>query len=112
MQLAGALQDQPLFTPLGDMTPLPTEVATAWMRESLHLLAIVPPPGCIYSGHSIRSCAATNARASGLELDAIATLMGMRNKDTSMVTAVYVDALAAPDAAARELFDRYLVTRQ
>lgn len=112
MHLAGAAPGQPLFTPLGDLTPLPTEVATTWMREGLYLLSIPTPDGCIYSGHSLRSSAATSARAIGLELDAIATLMGMRNKDTSTVTAVYVDALTAPDEAARELFDRYLVARR
>lgn len=112
MQLAGATPDQPLFAPLGDRAPLPTEVATSWMREGLYLLSIPTPAGCLYSGHSLRSCAATSARAIGLELDAIATLMGMRNKDISTVTAVYVDALVVPDAAARELYDRYLVARR
>jgi len=58
------------------------------MREGLTLLDIPTPDGCTYSGHSLRSCAATSARAIGLVLDAIATLMGMRNKDTTTVTAV------------------------
>lgn len=112
MHLAGATPDQPLLTPLGDTTPIPTEVEVTWMREGPYVLSILTPAGCIYSGHSLRSCAATNARAIGLELDAIATLIGTRNKDTSTVTAVYVDALTAPDAAAREMFDRYLVIRR
>lgn len=112
MQLAHTRPGQPLFTPVGDVTPLPTEVATASMREGLGLLSIATPSGCLYSGRSLRACAATSARAFGVELDAIATLMGMRNKDTTMVTAVYVDALAVPDEAARELYDRYLVVRR
>ena len=112
MQLTGAQPDQFLFTPVGDNKPLPTEVATAEMREGIAMLGIPTPAGCTHSGHSLRSCAASSARAIGVELDAIATLMGMRNKDTTTVTAVYVDALTLPEDAARELFDCYLVLRQ
>jgi len=112
MQLTGAQPDQFLFTPVGDNKPLPTEVATAWMREGISMLGIPTPAGCTNSGHSLRSCAASSARAIEVELDAIATLMGMRNKDTTTVTAVYVDALTLPDDATRELLDRYLVLRR
>jgi len=112
MQLTGARPDQFLFTPVRDYKPLPTEVATAWMREGIAMLGIPTPAGCTYSNHSLRSCAASSARAIGVELDAIATLMGMRNKDTTTVTAVRVDDLTLPDGAARELFDHYLVLRQ
>lgn len=66
MHLAGATPDQPLLTPLGDTTPIPTEVEVTWMREGPYVLSIHTPAGCIYSGHSLRSCAATNARAIGL----------------------------------------------
>jgi len=111
MALAGAAPDQPLFTPLGDKTPLPTEVATAWMREGLYLLNVQAPAGCLYSGNSLSAGAATSARAIGCQLDAIATLMGMRNKSTTTVSAHYVDALAEPDDACRELDDRYVVSR-
>jgi len=112
LQPSGARPDQYLFTPVGDYKPLPTEVATAWMREGIAMLGIPTPASCTYSGHSLRSCAASSSRAIGVELDDIATLMGMRNKDTTTVTAVYVDALTLPDDAARELFDRYLVLRR
>ena len=112
MQLVDARPDQPFFSPVGGLLPLPTEVATSWMREGLTLLDIPTPDACTYSGHSLRSCAATSARAIGLVLDAIATLMGMRNKDTTTVTEIYVDALTAPDDAARDLYDRYLVNRR
>jgi len=66
MQLVDARPEQPLFSPVGDLRPLPTDVATSWMREGLILLDIPTPDGCPYSGHSIRSCAATSARAIGL----------------------------------------------
>jgi len=112
MQRTSARPDQYLFTPVGDYKPLPSELATAWMREGIAMLGIPTPAGCTYSGHSLRSCAASSARAIGVGLDAIATLMGMRNKDTTTVTAVYVGALTLPDDAARELFDRYLVLRR
>jgi len=112
MRLATADPDQPLFTTVGDVTPLPTEVATVWMRECLYLLNINPPDGCVYSGHSLRGCAATSARSIGYELDLIATLMGMKDKDTTKVSANYVDALAQPDVHARELYDRYRVDRR
>jgi len=112
MRLATAYPDQPLFTPDGNVVPLPTEVATAWIRDCLYLLNITPPDGCIYSGHSLRGCAATSARSIGCELDPIATLMGMKDKDTTTVSANYVDALAQPDVQARELYDRYRVDRR
>jgi len=112
MILAKAAPAQYLFTPLGDSTPLPTEAATVWMREGLYLINVSAPAGALYSGHSLRAGAATGARSVGCELDAIATLMGMKNKSTTTVSANYVDALAEPDAAARELYDRYLVLRR
>jgi len=112
MILAKATPAQYLFTPLGDNTPLPTEVATAWMREGLYLTIVYAPAGSVYSGHSLRAGAATSARCIGCALDAIATLMGMKNKSTTTVSANYVDALAEPDAAARELYDRYVVARR
>jgi len=55
---------------------------------------------------------APSACAIGLELDAISTMMGMRNKDTTRVTAVYVDALTALNVAARDLDDHNLVNRR
>lgn len=112
LQLAQATPEQPLFTALGDFNLLRTDVATDWMREGLCLLSIATPDGCLYSRHSLRSCAATCARSIGLELDAIATLLRMQDKNTSTVTAVYVYALVAPDAAARELYDRCGVDRR
>jgi len=112
MILAKAAPAQYLFTPLGDNTPLPTEVATAWMREGLYLTNVYAPAGSVYSGHSLRAGATTSARCIGCALDAIATLMGMKNKSTTTVSANYVDALSEPDAAARELYDRYVVARR
>ena len=111
MTLAGAAPDQHLFTPIGDKSALPTEVATAWLREALYLIHEQAPDGCISSWHSLRAGAATSARAVGCPVDAIATLMGMRNKSTTTVLAHYVDALAEPDDACRELYDRYVVAR-
>lgn len=81
--VAKAAPDQLLFTPLGDHTALPTEVAIAWMRERLFLTHVCAPAGSLYSGHSLRGGAATSARSVGCSLDAIATLMGMRNKSTT-----------------------------
>jgi len=101
--------DQTLFTTVGDVSPLPTKVATVWMRGCLYLLKFNPPDGCVYSGHSLRGYAATSARSIGCELDLIATLMGMKEKDTTTVSANYVDALAQPDVHSRELYDRYRV---
>lgn len=112
VQHCTAHPDQPLFGRLGDHRPLPTEVATAWMREALYLLDISPPAGGFYSGHSLRAGAATAMRSIGGDLDAIAQLMGMKDKATDVVSASYVDALAEPDDAARELYDRYVVARR
>jgi len=111
MALAGAAPEQYFFTPLSDKIPLPTEVATAWMRQGLYLLNVQAPPGYLYSGHSLRVGAATSARAIGCQLDAIATLIGMRKKSTTTVLAHYVDALAEPDDACLELYDHYVVYR-
>lgn len=112
LRLATSEPDQPLFTPVGDLHPLLTEVATAWMRECIHLLNITTPAGCIFSGHSLRAAAATAARSIGGLLDLIATLMQIKNKDTTKVTAVYVDALAHPNDDARELYNRYIFLRR
>jgi len=101
MKLAKSMTAQYLFTPLGNHTPLPTEVATMWMREGLSLTTVCAPSGARYSGHSLRAGAATSARCIGCSLDSIATIMGMKNKSTTTVSANYVDALAEPDAAAR-----------
>lgn len=103
--------EQPLFTMVGDRRPLPTEVATAWMQEALWLLDVVPPEGGVFSGHSLRSCGATAFRSIGGPLDAIAQLMGMKDKATDVVSASYVDSLAVPDDAAREIYDRFLFVR-
>lgn len=103
--------EQPLFAALGDHRPLPTEVATAWMQEGLYLLDMAPPPGGVFSGHSLRACSATAFRSIGGPLDAIAQLMGMKNKATDVVSASYVDSLAVPDDAAREIYDRYVIVR-
>jgi len=46
MQLTGARPDKFLLTPVGDYTPLPTEVATAWMREGIAMLGSPTPAGC------------------------------------------------------------------
>jgi len=94
MILAKAAPAQYFFTPLGDSTPLPTEAATVWMREGLYLINVSAPAGALYSGHSLRAGAATGARSIGCALHAIATLMGMKNKSTTTVSANYVDALA------------------
>jgi len=112
IRLATADPDQPLLNTVGDVTPLPTEVATVWMLECLYLLNINPSDGCVYSGHSLRGCAATSAGRIGCELDLIATLMGMKDKDTTTVSASYVDTLAQPDVHAWELYDRYRVDRR
>ncbi|OSX76137.1 hypothetical protein BU14_0205s0012 [Porphyra umbilicalis] len=112
MKLAKATPGQYLFTPLGNHTPLPTEVATMWMREGLSLTNVCAPAGARYSGHSLRAGTATSGRSIGCSLEAIATLMGMKNKSKTTVSANYVDALAEPDAAAWELYERYLVSRR
>lgn len=112
VKAATTVDYQPLFSPVNDFAPLPTEVATAWMREGIYLCNIATPDGCVYSGHSLRSGAATAARSIGCELDLIATLMGMKKKDTSTVSASYVDALCQADNDARELYDRYLPTER
>lgn len=112
VQLCTGDGDQPFYNKIGDLRALPTEVATVWMREGLHLLGIDAPEGAVYSGHSLRALGATAYRAIGGELDAIAQLMGMKDKATDVVSASYVDSLAQPDDAAREMYDRYLVTRR
>ncbi|KAK1866784.1 hypothetical protein I4F81_009299 [Pyropia yezoensis] len=110
--MATADGDQPCFSPVGDHLPLPTEVATVWMREAIYLFDVHPPDGGMYAGHSLRACAATSYRSIGGELDACAQLMGMKDKSTDVVSASYVDALVDADDAARELYDRYLRVRR
>lgn len=100
VDLAKATPDQDLFTLLRDLTPLPTDVATAWTREGLYLLNAHAPAGVLYSGHSLRAGATANARCVGCSLDAIPSLMGMRDKSNTTVSAIYIYALAEPDAAA------------
>lgn len=112
MAMATADGDQPCFSPVGDLRPLPTEVATVWMREAIYLLDVHPPDGGMYAGHSLRACAATSYRSIGGEQDACAQLMGMKDKWTDVVSASYVDALVDADDAARELYDRYLRVRR
>jgi len=75
--MATADDDQPYFFPAGDLRALPTEVATVWMHDALHLLDVHPPTSGVYAGHSLRAGAATGCRASGGHLDACAQLMGM-----------------------------------
>lgn len=62
VQAATSDPNQPLFAPIGTTALLPTEVATAWMRKAINLLNIPTPAGCVYSGHSLRSGAATQHR--------------------------------------------------
>jgi len=106
--MATADDDQPCFAPVGDLRPLPTEMATTWMREALYLLEVHPPDGGMYAGHSLRAVAATGYRAIGGQLDACAQLMGMKDMSTDVVSAAYMDALAVADDSARELYDRFL----
>ncbi|KAK1859000.1 hypothetical protein I4F81_001599 [Pyropia yezoensis] len=110
--MATADGDQPCFSPVGDLRPLPTDVATVWMREAIYHLDFHPPDGGMYAGHSLRACAATSDRSIGGELDACAQLMGMKDKSTDVVSASYVDAPFDADDAARELYDRYLRVRR
>lgn len=92
VQAAKSDKSQPLFTSIGTVAPLPTEVATAWMREGLYLLNIPRPAPPQYS--------------IGFELDLIATLMGIMDVDTSSMSASHVDAFCPTDANAREIYDR------
>jgi len=48
MTLAGAAPDQNLFTPIGDKSGLPTDVATAWLRQRLYLIHEQAHDGCIF----------------------------------------------------------------
>eukprot|EP00170_Pyropia_yezoensis_P004930 contig_20101_g4944 len=82
------------------------------MRESLYMLNIETQAGGTYSGHSLRSGAATRSHSYGCELNLIATLMGMKDIYTSTGSASYVDAGTQADEYARELNNRYLPSGQ
>lgn len=103
---------QPFFKKIRDLRALSTEVASVWMREGLRVSCIHAQDGAVCSGHSLRALSTTSYRAIRGGLDAIAQVMGMKNKAPKIVSASSVDSPAMPNDAARELLEHFFVTRR
>lgn len=80
---AGRPRDGRLFAPAGTVKPLPARIVTRWMRELLALTAVRAPLGTKWSGHSLRTGAASEAHAIGLRDALLRQLMGLADIKTA-----------------------------
>lgn len=84
---------------------LPTRVVTTWLRRLLARTRHQPPLGTKWTGHSVRSGAASAAHAVGLRVGLIVQLMGLSSAETAFKH--YINAQLPDSPAARALFARY-----
>jgi hypothetical protein len=97
--------DSPLWNLPLETKPFASSIVSVWLLELLSLIGVSPPPGVLWSMHSLRSGGATAALSIGVDLSAIAR-WGLW-KEISSVQA-YVDALVRASAEAVAFFGHLL----
>lgn len=109
LQLRGPVSSNDFFWALpGVLTPAPTwssSLVNVWLREVLTILDVVPPVGCSWSSHSLRSGGASAAFSLGVDL---LTIMNWGLWSTLDSLHLYVDVLVRADAAASLFFGHLL----
>jgi hypothetical protein len=77
----------------------------SWLQHCLRLVGAVPPPGALWSSHSLRSGGATGAHSIGVQ-DYVIRRWGVWASQRSLDR--YIDALEPPSRAAYVLFNHLL----
>lgn len=72
-----------LFALPATTVPLPARVTGTCLRRQLALVPFRPPLGTRWSGHSVRSGAATEAHAVGVDDALLRQLMGLADAETA-----------------------------
>jgi len=105
---SGAAPLQPLFSPLGVLTPPSGDAMGRWLTAACAELGITAPAGAFFAPYSTRGGAATAAYAVGVPEDRIVAFFGHNRRDTVTAHTHYIDAFADPCPAACLFFDRFL----
>ena len=80
----------------------PSAHCNRWLQRACALLGAVPPAGCLYQSHSLRSGAASAAAAERVRLEVIRFYGGWARN--SGVTVDYIDPTVRPDEGSRVFF--------
>lgn len=80
----------------------PSSAIDGWVREILAHLDVRPPPGELWSGHSLRKGAASGGAAEGVSLDRICWMGGWAIRSAAVHD--YIDPTCPQTPACRRLF--------